>query len=56
MMTETLCNPNYSRSMVSELMFECYGVPALSYGIDSLLALYGQQPKQKHSLIISSGY
>lgn len=56
MMTEPICNPNYSRSMVSELMFECYGVPALSYGVDSLLALYGKNPKQRNALIIQSGY
>ena len=45
MMTEPLCNPNYSRSMTSELLFECYGVPALSYGVDSMLAMYGSNSK-----------
>jgi actin-related protein 5 len=38
--TEPMCNPNYSRSLVSELLFECYHVPALSYAVDSLLAFY----------------
>ena len=52
MMTEPLCNPNYSRAMVSELMFECYGVKALSYGIDSMMAFYGSNSKQKNGLII----
>ena len=39
-MTEAMCNPNYSRALVSELIFECYHVPALSYSIDSLLAFH----------------
>jgi len=56
MMTEPLCNPTYSRAMISELMFECYGVRALSYGIDSMMALYGSNPKQKNALIVQSGY
>ena len=43
MLTEPLCNPNHSRALTSELMFECYGVPALCYGVDSLLALYGSK-------------
>jgi len=38
--TEPLCNPNYSRGLVSELLFECYNVPALSYANDSLLSFY----------------
>lgn len=40
LMTESMCNPNYSRSLVSELLFECYGIPALSYSVDSLLSFY----------------
>ena len=38
--TEAMCNPNYSRALVSELIFECYHVPALSYAVDSLLSFY----------------
>ena len=26
LITECLCNPNFSRDMTAELMFECYGV------------------------------
>jgi actin-related protein 5 len=52
MITEPLCNPNYSRNMVSELMFECYGVKSLAYGVDSMMAFYGSNPKQKNGLII----
>ena len=40
LLTEAMCNPNYSRALVSELIFECYHVPALSYGVDSLLSYY----------------
>ena len=39
-MTECVCNPNFSRSKMSELLFECYGVPRIAYGIDSLFSLY----------------
>jgi len=37
-MTEPMGNPNYTRGAISEMMFECYGVPALSYMVDSLCA------------------
>ena len=40
LMTEAMCNPNYSRSLISELVFECYHIPALSYCVDSLLAFH----------------
>ena len=40
LLTESMCNPNYSRSLVSELLFECYHIPALSYCVDSLLSFY----------------
>ena len=52
MITEPLCNPAYSRAMVSELMFECYQVNSLSFGIDSMMALYGSNHKQKNALIV----
>jgi actin-related protein 5 len=40
MMTEAMCNPNYSRSLASELLFEVYRLPAVSYAVDSLLSFY----------------
>jgi len=40
LMTEALCNPNYCRSNVSELLFECYRVSAVSYAVDALLSFY----------------
>eukprot|EP00833_Pecoramyces_ruminatium_P013309 jgi/Orpsp1_1/1187341/evm.model.d7180000057020.1 len=54
-MTETLCNPNYSRKLVSELMFECYNVPSICYGIDSLFSYYQNNDKFDNGIIISSG-
>ncbi|OWK03368.1 hypothetical protein Celaphus_00007975 [Cervus elaphus hippelaphus] len=44
--------------MMSELLFECYGIPKVAYGIDSLFSFYHNNPKNMISsgLIISSGY
>ena len=36
--TEALANLSYSRKMMNEIMFECYAVPSLAYGIDSLFS------------------
>ena len=60
-MTEAMCNPNYSRALVSELIFECYHVPALSYSVDSLLAFhYNAQNNEtsvpKNGLIVDSSH
>uniref|UniRef100_A0A5F9CCA4 Actin-related protein 5 n=1 Tax=Oryctolagus cuniculus TaxID=9986 RepID=A0A5F9CCA4_RABIT len=57
-LTEAVCNPLYSRQMMSELLFECYGIPKVAYGIDSLFSFYHNMPKKAVSsgLIISSGY
>ncbi|XP_004482330.1 actin-related protein 5 [Dasypus novemcinctus] len=57
-LTEAVCNPLYSRQMMSELLFECYGIPKVAYGIDSLFSFYHNKPKNWIScgLIISSGY
>ncbi|CAH6776872.1 Actr5 [Phodopus roborovskii] len=57
-LTEAVCNPLYSRQMMSELLFECYRIPKVAYGIDSLFSFYHNMPKNALSsgLIISSGY
>ncbi|EWC44728.1 hypothetical protein DRE_06506 [Drechslerella stenobrocha 248] len=39
-LTETLCNPNYTRKTMSELLFEAYSVPSIVYGIDSLFSYH----------------
>lgn len=42
---------------MSELLFECYGVPSIAYGVDSLCGyFYGQQNNKNNGLIINIGY
>ncbi|GAA6061978.1 hypothetical protein JCM10212_005222 [Sporobolomyces blumeae] len=57
-MTETLCNPSYSRSLMTELLFESYSAPSIAYGIDSLFSFYDNSshlaPAQQDGLVISS--
>ncbi|GAA5828929.1 hypothetical protein JCM3770_003524, partial [Rhodotorula araucariae] len=55
-MTETLCNPAYSRSLMTELLFESYSAPAVAYGIDSLYSFYANapDPTRADGLVISS--
>ncbi|SNX86671.1 related to ARP5 - Actin-related protein [Melanopsichium pennsylvanicum] len=53
-MTETLCNPAYSRGVMNELMFEAYQVPYVNYGVDALFSAY-QNHVGQDSLIVSSG-
>ncbi|XP_041941850.1 actin-related protein 5 [Alosa sapidissima] len=60
-LTEPPCNPLHCRQMMSELLFECYGVPQVSYGIDSLFSFYLNNKQRSmdtpHTgLVISSGY
>ena len=40
---------------MSELLFECYGVPGVSYGVDALFS-YQAEHKGKSGLIISLGH
>ncbi|CCJ28673.1 unnamed protein product [Pneumocystis jirovecii] len=40
LMTEPVCNPNYTRGVMSELLFECYCLPSVCYGIDSFFSFY----------------
>ena len=37
-------NNNCVISAMSELLFECYNVPSVAYGIDSLFSLYNNIP------------
>ena len=37
-MTEPLANLGYSRKVMSEILFELYGVPSAAYGVDSLFS------------------
>lgn len=53
LMTETMCNPAYSRGMMNELLFENYRIPSVCYGLDSLFSAY--QNGIQDGLVISSG-
>ncbi|KAL5467704.1 hypothetical protein EMCRGX_G031967 [Ephydatia muelleri] len=59
-MTEPVCNPSYCRSTMSELLFEGYGVPSVSYGVDGLFGAYHHARERGvalgDALIISSGH
>lgn len=54
-MTEAMCNPSYSRQLMSELLFECYQVPQVAYGIDSLFSYYCNKGfgKNENVLVVS---
>ncbi|CAH3982613.1 unnamed protein product [Pieris brassicae] len=54
-MTEAFVTPNYSRQLMSELLFEGYGVPALSYGIDSIFSFYKNNIGDS-GLIVNCGF
>ncbi|XP_030277726.1 actin-related protein 5 [Sparus aurata] len=60
-LTEAPCNPLHCRQMMSELLFECYGVPYVSYGLDSLYSFYHNNSQRNlqppHTgIVLSSGY
>ncbi|XP_072412428.1 actin-related protein 5 [Chiloscyllium punctatum] len=55
-LTEAPCNPLYSRQLMSELLFECYHVPKVSYGIDDLYSFWRNNKHPATGLIVSSGY
>ncbi|KAF7265450.1 actin-related protein 5 isoform X2 [Rhynchophorus ferrugineus] len=59
--TEAILNPNSSRQLMSELLFECYDVPSVCYGIDSLFGFHYYEQKLKshplkNTLIVNLGY
>ncbi|XP_034445404.1 actin-related protein 5 [Hippoglossus hippoglossus] len=60
-LTEAPCNPLHCRQMMSELLFECYRVPHVSYGVDGLYSFYhsnahsGVHPAHT-GIVLSSGY
>mgnify|MGYP001055338876 CR=1 FL=1 len=55
MITETVCSPNYCRELMLELLFECYGVPSVNLGIDSLFS-FKQNVRENSGMILSLGY
>ncbi|KAK0643566.1 actin-like ATPase domain-containing protein [Cercophora newfieldiana] len=52
--TEAVANLPYSRKSMTEIIFECYGAPGLTYGIDSLFSYHHN--KGKTGLVVSSSY
>ncbi|KAJ8894423.1 hypothetical protein PR048_007076 [Dryococelus australis] len=56
LITEAFLNPNYSRQLMSELLFECYGVPSLAYGVDGLFSFHFNVPDGETGLIVNCGY
>ncbi|XP_050528587.1 actin-related protein 5 [Daktulosphaira vitifoliae] len=54
--TEPVANPNHSRLLMSELLFECYHVPGICYGVDGLFSFQKNSQHKNTGLIISCGY
>lgn len=62
-LTEAPGNPNYCRSQLTELLFECYRAPSVCYALADLLALHYNTAMghtgmgaDGSALIVSSGY
>ncbi|XP_061536995.1 actin-related protein 5 [Phycodurus eques] len=60
-LTEAPCNPQHCRQMMSELLFECYGVPHVSYGVDALYSFHRTDNRRnpqppRTGIVLSSGY
>uniref|UniRef100_A0A1B0GLC5 Actin-related protein 5 n=1 Tax=Lutzomyia longipalpis TaxID=7200 RepID=A0A1B0GLC5_LUTLO len=55
-LTECFVNPNSCRQLMSELLFECYDVPSVCYGVDSLFSVRENQPGVDYALVVSFGH
>ncbi|XP_077438793.1 actin-related protein 5 [Vanacampus margaritifer] len=60
-LTEAPCNPLHCRQMMSELLFECYDVPHVSYGVDALYSFHHSNNQRtlrppQTGIVLSSGY
>ncbi|CAB4384302.1 unnamed protein product [Rhizophagus irregularis] len=57
LMTEPVCNPNHSRRLMSELLFESYDVPSVCYGIDALFSFHANNLSfDEGGIVASSGH
>ncbi|GBC10521.1 hypothetical protein RclHR1_00970022 [Rhizophagus clarus] len=57
LVTEPVCNPNHSRRLMSELLFEGYGVPSVCYGIDALFSFHANNLSfEEGGIVVSSGH
>lgn len=54
-MTEKLATIQAQRSQWYQLLFECYGVPQVTFGIDSLFSFYANNSPTSTGLVINSG-
>lgn len=54
--TEAVGIPNTSRQFMSEILFECYNIPKLAYGIDGLFSLHHNLPSIQYGIVINCGY
>ncbi|KAI0089829.1 actin-like protein Arp5p [Irpex rosettiformis] len=54
-MTERLCSPLHSRSLTSELVFELYSAPSLTYCVDSIMSFYHNNLPPASSPFTSDG-
>ena len=53
-LTEPVANLGHSRKMMNEMFFECYGVPSLTVGVDSLFSY--RYNKGTSGLVVSSSH
>ncbi len=57
LITECICNPNYTRKHLSQLLFEGYQVPSVCYGVDSLFSYYKYGRERGNTgLLVRSGF
>ncbi|KAG5456184.1 MAG: hypothetical protein BJ554DRAFT_4140 [Olpidium bornovanus] len=56
LITEPFCNPPAARRSMSELLFEGYAVPSVSYGVDSLFSYYQNGLSFDGGLIVAPGH
>jgi len=55
-LTEALCSPIYCREKMLQLLFECYKVPKVAFGIDALLSFGYNCPLEKDGMVIAVGH
>ncbi|KAL8612784.1 hypothetical protein ACOMHN_033454 [Nucella lapillus] len=55
-LTEAVVNPNFCRQQMSELLFECYSIPSVCYGVDSLFSFVHNHPESLDGVILDCGY
>ncbi|KAJ7051209.1 actin-like protein Arp5p [Mycena amicta] len=52
-MSERLCTPMHSRSLTSELLFEQYRAPSVTYCVDSIMSFFHNHGLNKDGLVLS---